>query len=78
MSLKDFRQAIRRLRLAPGFMLAAVGSIALGSAGSVTVFSLVNAIPIAPKPMPISDFHVPQAATDSASWHALTSRFSER
>ena len=42
MSLQDFRQAIRSLRLAPGFTLAAVGSIALGIAGNVNVFSLVN------------------------------------
>ena len=52
MSLQDFRQAIRSLRLAPGFTLAAVGSIALGIAGNVTVFSLVNAILIKPLPYP--------------------------
>jgi putative ABC transport system permease protein len=52
MSLQDFRQAIRRLRLAPGFTLAAVGSIALGIAGNVTIFSLVNAILIKPLPYP--------------------------
>lgn len=52
MFLQDLRHALRSLRLAPGFALAAVGSIALGIAGNVTVFSLVNAILIKPLPYP--------------------------
>ena len=52
MSLTDLRYALRNLRLAPGFALAAIGSIALGIAGNVTVFSLVNAILLKPLPYP--------------------------
>src|SRR5262245_26649788 len=52
MSVQDFRQAIRGLRHAPGFTLAAAASIALGIAGNVAIFSLVNAILIRPLPYP--------------------------
>lgn len=52
MSLTNLRYALRNLRLAPGFALAAIGSIALGIAGNVTVFSLVNAILLKPLPYP--------------------------
>ncbi len=55
MSLRDLRYALRSLRLSPGFALAAIGSIAVGIAGNLTIFSLVNAILLKPLPYPGAD-----------------------
>ena len=50
MLFDNVRHALRGFRLAPGFAAAAIGSIALGIAGNITVFSLVNAILLRPLP----------------------------
>jgi predicted permease len=55
MSLRDLHYAFRNLRLAPAFALAAIGSIAIGIGGNVTIFSLVNAILLRPLPYPEAD-----------------------
>jgi putative ABC transport system permease protein len=52
MGVQDFGQAVRSLRKTPGFTIAAAGSIALGIAGNVAIFSLVNAILIRSLPYP--------------------------
>src|SRR3979411_2756513 len=40
----DLRQALRALRLNPGFAAAAVGILALGLAASTAVFSVADAV----------------------------------
>jgi putative ABC transport system permease protein len=41
---RDLRQAVRRLRMAPGFTLFAVGSLALGVGVSTAVYSAVRTL----------------------------------
>jgi predicted permease len=55
MSLRDVHYGLRSLRLAPGFALAAIASIAVGIGGNVTIFSLVNTILLKPLPYPEAD-----------------------
>jgi predicted permease len=55
MSLRDLRHAWRTLRRVPVFALAAIGSIAIGIGGNVTIFSLVNGILLRPLPYPEAD-----------------------
>ncbi len=55
LTLRDFRYACRTLRMAPAFALAAIGSIAVGIGGNVTIFSLVNGLLLRPLPYPEAD-----------------------
>ena len=55
MPLRNLRYAWRTLRLTPAFALAAIGSIAVGVAGNVTIFSLVNGLLLRPLPYPDAD-----------------------
>ncbi len=48
------RHAVRRLRRAPGFSLAATITLALGIGGTVAVFTVVNGVLIRPLPYPRS------------------------
>ena len=53
--LFEVRQSIRSLRRDPGFSVVAVVTLALGLAGSIAIFSFVNAILLRPLPFPQSD-----------------------
>src|SRR5690348_655815 len=66
MLLKDFQLAIRTLRKAPVFTLAAAITIALGVGASTAIFSVMHAVLLQPLPyknpdqlvVACSDFHV--------------------
>ena len=48
--IREFRFAARSLRQAPGFTLAAVGTLALGIAVTTAVFSVVHGVLLEPLP----------------------------
>jgi predicted permease len=48
MFIEELRQAMRRLKKAPGFASAAILSLALGIGGNVAIFSLMNAVLLKP------------------------------
>jgi predicted permease len=50
--LQDFRFAFRQMRRAPGFALTAVLTLALGIAGNVIVFGVVQTMILQPLPVP--------------------------
>jgi putative ABC transport system permease protein len=48
--VRDFRIAVRRLRRAPGFVVVAVLTLALGIGATATVFSLIQGVLLTPPP----------------------------
>ena len=53
--LRDVRMAIRRLRLAPGFTLVALLTLAIGIAATSAIFTVVEAVILRPLPYPHAD-----------------------
>jgi predicted permease len=69
---QDARYAVRVLRAAPGFALAAIGTIGLGIGAMTAIFSTVNHVLLRPLPFPAAErLVVPQARNleDGSQWN---------
>ena len=66
--LRDLRFALRQLRRAPVFTLAAVACLGLGIGANTAIFSLINAMLVRPLPYPEPD-RIMMVWSSSASRH---------
>ena len=53
--LQDIRFAFRQFRQSPGFVLAAILSLALGIGASTAIFSVIQGVMLKPLPYPHSE-----------------------
>jgi len=53
--IQDLRFAVRSLRRAPAFPLAAIATLALGIGATTAIFSTLNAVLLKPLPYPNPD-----------------------
>jgi putative ABC transport system permease protein len=72
---QDLRYALRVLRRSPAFVTIAVATVALGIAGTTTVFSLINVLLFRPLPFPEGDRLVAVAKTAGEGAEARTNTF---
>ncbi len=52
---QDLRHAVRDIRRAPGFAAVAIATLGLGIGAATVIFSVVNAVVLAPPPFPEAD-----------------------
>jgi putative ABC transport system permease protein len=72
---QNLRYAVRALCRSPAFLIVAAVTVALGIAGTTTVFSLINVLLFRPLPFPDGDRLVAVAQTAGEDAEARTSTF---
>jgi predicted permease len=70
--LQDFRYAMRRLRMSPGFTFTAVTVLALGIGANIAVFTILNGIFLRPLPYAHSDRIVTVSLVSPMPYFSMT------
>ena len=78
--LHDLRFALRSLRRAPAFPLAAIATLALGIGATTAIFSTVNAVLLKPLPYPKAEdlYNIRTTLTDGRVTTGLLSTAKSR